>query len=171
MRVPAIIFADRPLIEAMDEKVREQISNVARLPGIVGAALAMPDAHWGYGFPIGGVAAFDPAADGIISAGGVGFDISCGIRMLRPRLQRADVMAVQKALSDRLAESIPAGVGSRVRPGPLAPVCRSCPSGIEPSASRSSSAARWERPPTCSPARNNPRPFPSARRATAPGGR
>ncbi len=112
MRVPAVIFADRALIEAMDEKVREQISNVARLPGIVSAALAMPDAHWGYGFPIGGVAAFDPDAGGVISAGGVGFDISCGIRMLRPGLLRADVLPVREALADRLAESIPAGVGS-----------------------------------------------------------
>jgi tRNA-splicing ligase RtcB len=112
MHVPAIIFADRLLIEAMDEKVREQITNVARLPGIVGSAMAMPDAHWGYGFPIGGVAAFDPAEGGVISAGGVGFDISCGIRMLRPGLARADILSVQKTLADRLADSIPAGVGS-----------------------------------------------------------
>ena len=70
----------------MDAKVLEQIANVARLPGLVGAAMTMPDAHWGYGFPIGGVAAFDPEAGGIISAGGVGFDISCGIRCLRTNL-------------------------------------------------------------------------------------
>ncbi len=76
MRVPAIIFADERLIVAMDEKVKEQITNVATLPGIVKAAYAMPDAHWGYGFPIGGVAAFDPE-EGVVSAGGVGFDISC----------------------------------------------------------------------------------------------
>ena len=80
MRVPAVIFADEGLIRDMDEKVREQASNVARLPGIVAASYAMPDAHWGYGFPIGGVAAFDPAEGGVVSAGGVGFDISCGVR-------------------------------------------------------------------------------------------
>ena len=82
MRVPAIIYADEALISGMDDKVFEQITNVARLPGIVGAAYAMPDAHWGYGFPIGGVAAFDPEKGGVISAGGVGFDISCGVRLL-----------------------------------------------------------------------------------------
>ena len=85
MRVPAVIFADEALIDAMDDKVAEQISNVASLPGIVEAAYAMPDAHWGYGFPIGGVAAFDPDAGGIVCAGGVGFDISCGVRTLADR--------------------------------------------------------------------------------------
>ncbi|MGC9022951.1 MAG: RtcB family protein, partial [Dissulfurimicrobium sp.] len=73
MHVPAIIYADRALIEEMDEKVYDQIANVASLPGIVKAAIAMPDAQWGYGFPIGGVAAFDPDQDGIISVGGVGY--------------------------------------------------------------------------------------------------
>ncbi|MEX0880403.1 MAG: RtcB family protein, partial [Thermoanaerobaculia bacterium] len=80
MRVPGLMYASRELIDALDEKVREQLANVAALPGIVDAAYAMPDAHWGYGFPIGGVAAFDPEQGGIISAGGVGFDISCGVR-------------------------------------------------------------------------------------------
>jgi len=79
MRVPAIIYATESLIRDMDQKVYEQITNVAMLPGIVQAAYAMPDAHWGYGFPIGGVAAFDPDAGGVVSAGGVGFDISCGV--------------------------------------------------------------------------------------------
>src|SRR5262245_42011373 len=79
MRVAAVIYADRALLEEMDDKVLEQLTNVATLPGIVGHAYAMPDAHWGYGFPIGGVAAFDPDAGGVISAGGVGFDISCGV--------------------------------------------------------------------------------------------
>ena len=73
MRVPGIIYASEALVAAMDEKVREQISNVATLPGIVSASYAMPDAHWGYGFPIGGVAAFDADQGGIVSAGGVGF--------------------------------------------------------------------------------------------------
>ena len=83
MRVPGIIYADRPLIDALYDKVFEQVRNVATLPGIQQAAYAMPDAHWGYGFPIGGVAAFDPDEGGVISAGGVGFDISCGVRTLR----------------------------------------------------------------------------------------
>ncbi len=76
MRVPAIVFADRQLASEMDDKVFQQIVNVATLPGIVGAAYAMPDAHWGDGFPIGGVAAFDPTLGGVVSSGGVVFDIS-----------------------------------------------------------------------------------------------
>ena len=115
MHVPAIIYADRDLIEAMDDKVYEQITNVARLPGIVSAAYAMPDAHWGYGFPIGGVAAFDPDEGGIVSAGGVGFDISCGVRNLLTGLTRPDIEAVKKKLADSLFRDIPAGVGSTGR--------------------------------------------------------
>jgi tRNA-splicing ligase RtcB len=99
----------------MDDKVFEQLTNVARLPGIVGAAHAMPDAHWGYGFPIGGVAAFDPQAGGVISAGGVGFDISCGVRTLRTGLSLEDIIPIQKDLADRLAANTPAGVGSTGR--------------------------------------------------------
>lgn len=113
MRVPVVIYADEALVHAMDAKVLEQASNVARLPGIVGASYAMPDAHWGYGFPIGGVAAFDPEEGGVVSAGGVGFDISCGVRCLHTGLVRADIPAVQKKLADRLYARIPAGVGSR----------------------------------------------------------
>jgi tRNA-splicing ligase RtcB len=112
MRVPAVIFASEPLIRAMDHKVYEQAVNVATLPGIVKASYAMPDAHWGYGFPIGGVAAFDPGAGGVVSAGGVGFDISCGVRCLHTGLARADIVAVQKTLADALYYRIPAGVGS-----------------------------------------------------------
>lgn len=112
MRVPAIIYADQALIEAMDDKVFQQSMNVAMLPGIVQASYAMPDAHWGYGFPIGGVAAFDPSEGGVISAGGVGFDISCGVRTLLTRLRKQDVMGEQKALADMLFYQIPAGVGS-----------------------------------------------------------
>ena len=96
MRVPAIIYAQEQLIRAMDEKVGEQIVNVATLPGIVRAAYAMPDAHWGYGFPIGGVAAFDPELGGVISAGGVGFDISCGVRTHLTGLRRGDIKHFQK---------------------------------------------------------------------------
>jgi tRNA-splicing ligase RtcB (3'-phosphate/5'-hydroxy nucleic acid ligase) len=112
MRVPAVIFASRELMEAMDEKVFEQVTNVAMLPGIVRAAYAMPDAHWGYGFPIGGVAAFDPDEGGVISAGGVGFDISCGVRTLHTGLARGDIEAVKARLADVLYARIPAGVGS-----------------------------------------------------------
>ena len=78
MKVPGIFFADEVLLEGMDDKVLEQVANVASLPGIAGASIAMPDAHWGYGFPIGGVGAFDPDRGGVISAGGVGFDIAPG---------------------------------------------------------------------------------------------
>ena len=113
MRVPAIIYADEKLIRDMDDKVYEQTANVAMLPGIVQASYAMPDAHWGYGFPIGGVAAFDPDAGGVISAGGVGFDISCGVRTMLTGLKVADILTVQKSLADSLYRQIPAGVGSR----------------------------------------------------------
>ncbi len=112
MRVPAVIFASRDLLQAMDDKVVEQITNVATLPGIVQAAYAMPDAHWGYGFPIGGVAAFDAEEGGVVSAGGVGFDISCGVRSLHTGLKRADIEAVRSRLADLLYARIPAGVGS-----------------------------------------------------------
>jgi tRNA-splicing ligase RtcB (3'-phosphate/5'-hydroxy nucleic acid ligase) len=109
--VPAIIYADEKLIRDMDDKVYEQAANVTMLPGIVQAAYAMPDAHWGYGFPIGGVAAFDPE-EGVLSAGGVGFDISCGVRTMLTGLKIADVRLVQKSLADSLFRQIPAGVGS-----------------------------------------------------------
>lgn len=112
MRVPAVIFGSEALLRDMDNKVYEQAVNVAKLPGIVSACYAMPDAHWGYGFPIGGVAAFDPDAGGVVSAGGVGFDISCGVRCLHTGLGRADVLAGQKTLADALYYRVPAGVGS-----------------------------------------------------------
>ncbi len=115
MRVPAVIFADEALMCDMDEKVREQICNVATLPGIVEAAYAMPDAHWGYGFPIGGVAAFDAEAGGVISAGGVGFDISCGVRTLLTGLTRQQLQPLKVRLADRLFQDIPVGVGSKGR--------------------------------------------------------
>ena len=112
MRVPAVIYASAALIDDMDQKVFEQITHVATLPGIVQAAYAMPDAHWGYGFPIGGVAAFDAEAGGVISAGGVGFDISCGVRSLLTGLSRDDILPVQKELAELLYYAIPAGLGS-----------------------------------------------------------
>jgi tRNA-splicing ligase RtcB len=112
MRVPGVIYADEALIRAMDEKVAEQVANVAALPGIVKASFAMPDAHWGYGFPIGGVAAFDPDAGGVVSAGGVGFDISCGVRTLLTGLTLVQVEPVKRVLADTLYAQIPAGLGS-----------------------------------------------------------
>lgn len=112
MRVPAVIFADEALIRAMDDKVYEQLTNVATLPGIVKASYAMPDAHWGYGFPIGGVAAFDADQGGVVSAGGVGFDISCGVRTLLTGLTRAQIEGHETRLADALYTHIPAGLGS-----------------------------------------------------------
>ena len=113
MRVPGIIYADEDLIRDMDDKVFEQTSNAAMLPGIVDAVYVMPDAHWGYGFPIGGVAAFDPEDDGVVSAGGVGFDISCGVRTMVSGLAATELLATQERLADALFEGVPAGVGSK----------------------------------------------------------
>jgi tRNA-splicing ligase RtcB len=113
MQVPVILYANEALVRAMDDKVREQAINVASLPGIVQACHVMPDAHWGYGFPIGGVAAFDAERGGVVSAGGVGFDVSCGVRCLLTGLKRDDVMPVQQQLAEALFTQIPAGVGSR----------------------------------------------------------
>ena len=107
MRVPAVIYADEALIRDMDDKVYEQAANVATLPGIVQASYAMPDAHWGYGFPIGGVAAFDPDQGGIVSAGGVGFDISCGVRTMLTGLSVADVRAGPKGARGLAVSSDP----------------------------------------------------------------
>ena len=112
MRVPARIFASADLIAGLDDKVLEQAANVAMLPGIVEASYAMPDAHWGYGFPIGGVAAFDPEEGGVISAGGVGFDISCGVRTLLTGIGADAITAQRERLADALFQRIPAGVGS-----------------------------------------------------------
>ncbi|MGO9172630.1 MAG: RtcB family protein [Rhodomicrobium sp.] len=112
MRVPAVVYGSESLILGMDEKVAEQLRNVASLPGIVRAAYAMPDAHWGYGFPVGGVAAFDADEGGVISAGGVGFDVSCGVRTHLTGLTRNQIMSVQAQLADALFREIPAGLGS-----------------------------------------------------------
>jgi tRNA-splicing ligase RtcB len=106
------LFGTPPLLATMDDKVIEQITNVAALPGLAGLAMTMPDAHWGYGFPIGGVAAFDPERGGVVSAGGVGFDISCGIRCLRTSLTVDALAGKQQSLADVLFEVIPAGVAS-----------------------------------------------------------
>ncbi len=88
MRVPARVFADEEILAAIrEDRSLEQLQNVATLPGIVGAALAMPDVHQGYGFPVGGVAATAPP-DGVVSPGGVGYDINCGVRLARPAAER-----------------------------------------------------------------------------------
>jgi tRNA-splicing ligase RtcB len=112
MRVEGIIYADDALVGSIraDEAV-QQVANVATLPGIVGRSIGMPDIHWGYGFAIGGVAAFDPDQGGIVSPGGVGYDINCGVRLLRSDLHVHDVRPRMAALMDRLFADIPAGVG------------------------------------------------------------
>jgi tRNA-splicing ligase RtcB len=113
MRVPGVVFADEALLPGIEgDRSLEQVANVATLPGIVGASMAMPDIHWGYGFPIGGVAAFDPTDGGVVSPGGVGYDINCGVRLLA---SDASVGALKRSLPqvvDALFEAIPAGVGS-----------------------------------------------------------
>lgn len=112
MRAPARIIATEKLVKEMDQGVYDQITNVATLPGIQKYALCMPDGHWGYGFPIGGVAAFDANDGGVISPGGVGFDINCGMRLLLTNLTYKDIQPVLRKLVDRLYERVPAGVGS-----------------------------------------------------------
>jgi tRNA-splicing ligase RtcB len=111
MRVPARIYASKDLVDAMDVQVYDQITNVAGLPGIQRAALCMADGHSGYGFPIGGVAAFDEE-EGVISPGGVGFDINCGMRLVRTDLTIDQVKPKIKELTDLLYQQVPAGVGS-----------------------------------------------------------
>jgi len=112
MRTSAVIFANEKMIRSIrEDNAPEQAANVACLPGIVGKALAMPDIHWGYGFPIGGVAAMD-AEDGVISPGGIGFDINCGVRLVRTNLTVKDVRPGIKDLISILFKNVPAGVGS-----------------------------------------------------------
>ena len=113
MHVPVVIYADEHLLLGMDDKAVQQAVNVATLPGIVRGSYVMPDGHWGYGFPIGGVAAFDPDHGGVVSAGGVGFDISCGVRTMLTGLSVSDILPLQKPLADSLFRQIPAGVGSK----------------------------------------------------------
>lgn len=116
MRVPGRVFASRELFDkALEDRAAEQVANVATLPGIVGASFAMPDIHWGYGFPIGGVAATDPASGGVLSPGGVGFDIGCGVRLVRTELMRADLGDRLREIVDALGRQVPRGVGGRGR--------------------------------------------------------
>jgi len=113
MRVPAIIFTDEESIESEElQNAARQIANVATLSGIVRYAIAMPDIHWGYGFPIGGVAAFD-TGEGIISPGGVGFDINCGVRLLAVDIPADEILPKLELLADAIFRSVPVGVGSR----------------------------------------------------------
>ena len=112
MRVDGVIYADESLIEQIRrDQAPEQVANVAMLPGIQCCSLAMPDIHWGYGFTIGGVAATDPHEGGVISPGGVGYDINCGVRVVRTNLEHADVRDHVRRLVDDLFHSIPTGVG------------------------------------------------------------
>ncbi len=113
MRVPGRFYATKNLMQGMDDRVFSQLANVACLPGIIDHAFCMPDAHSGYGFPIGGVAAFDPDKEGIISPGGIGFDINCGMRLITTNLTVNDVKPKIKQLVDDLYKAVPAGVGCK----------------------------------------------------------
>jgi len=129
MRVDGLIYASEKLMaHVLGEQALEQVANVATLPGIVGASLAMPDIHWGYGFCIGGVAAMDVEAGGVVSPGGVGYDINCGVRLLRSELTEKDVHPRLKELVDQLFRDVPCGVGVggpfKFRQQELAKVCQ-----------------------------------------------
>jgi len=114
MRVPGIVYADEKMLQHIfSDNALEQVANVACLPGIVKNSLAMPDIHWGYGFPIGGVAATDPENGGVISPGGVGYDINCGVRLMRTDLAEKDVLPVIEKLVHNLFRDIPCGVGEK----------------------------------------------------------
>src|SRR4030043_1438064 len=115
MRVDGLIYADEDMLQhILEEQSLEQVANVAFLPGIVGNSLAMPDIHWGYGFAIGGVAAMR-IDDGVVSPGGVGFDINCGVRIMRTNMTREEVNPKIKELIDALYNSVPSGLGSEGR--------------------------------------------------------
>ncbi|MGO8888374.1 MAG: RtcB family protein, partial [Streptosporangiaceae bacterium] len=126
MRVPGVVFATRALIPApAGDRALEQVVNVAELPGIVAASYAMPDVHWGYGFPIGGVAATDVARGGAVSPGGVGFDICCGVRLLVASISGGELVPVLGQVMDRIAAAVPCGNFGLAAPS------RSCrPSGL-----------------------------------------
>lgn len=112
MRVDGLVFASASMMRDLQEdQSLQQVANVAQLPGIIGHSIAMPDIHWGYGFPIGGVAAFDEH-EGVISPGGIGYDINCGVRLLDSGLSRADLEGHMRDLVEGLFRNIPSGVGS-----------------------------------------------------------
>src|SRR6266576_2961744 len=111
MRVPGMVYADDELIEQIKaDNALQQVINVATLPGIVGHSLGMPDIHWGYGFPVGGVAATD-AETGVVSPGGIGFDINCGVRLMATELVRDQIRGQVDKLADTLFKALPSGVG------------------------------------------------------------
>ncbi len=111
MRTSGLIFIDEPMLAQLrQDQAAEQVANVASMPGIVGRSLAMPDIHWGYGFPIGGVAAFDHD-EGVISPGGIGYDIDCGVRLLRTKLTVGEVRPKIRELVDAIFHNVPSGVG------------------------------------------------------------
>ena len=113
MRVDGIVYANEKLLRhAKSDEALQQVANVAHLPGIVKYSLAMPDLHWGYGFVIGGVAATDPRADGVVSPGGIGYDLNCGVRLIRTNIKASQLKGRTRNLVDRLFENIPCGVGS-----------------------------------------------------------
>src|SRR2546425_7446800 len=115
MRVPGLVFADEHMLRQIaEEQALEQVANVATLPGIVQYSLAMPDIHWGYGFPVGGVAGFD-LDEGIISPGSIGFDINCGVRLIRTDLREEQVREKLQLIVDRLFAAVPSGIGSTGR--------------------------------------------------------
>ena len=112
MRVPGLIYASEEMLKSIqDDQTPEQVANVAFLPGIIKFSFAMPDIHWGYGFPIGGVAAMD-VKNGVISPGGVGYDINCGVRLLRSNLSEAEVRTKISQLVNELFNNKPSGLGS-----------------------------------------------------------
>src|SRR5437667_4063000 len=114
MHVPGMVYADDELIELMiADNALQQVANVATLPGIVGHSLAMPDIHWGYGFPVGGVAATN-AQSGVVSPGGIGFDINCGVRLLATDLLYEQVRGKADKLAAELFNNLPSGVGGAV---------------------------------------------------------
>lgn len=116
MRVDGIVYANEKLLrQAKSDEALKQVANVAHLPGIVKYSLAMPDLHWGYGFVIGGVAATDPHADGVVSPGGIGYDLNCGVRLVRTNLNIKQVKGKTKSLVGKLFDNIPCGVGSSGR--------------------------------------------------------
>ena len=112
MRVDGIVYANELLLKDIrNEQALQQVANVAHLPGIVKYSLAMPDLHWGYGFVIGGVAATDPSQEGVVSPGGIGYDINCGVRLLRTNLNVHQLKGKSKDLVAKIFNSIPCGVG------------------------------------------------------------
>ena len=112
MRVDGIVYANELLLKDIrNEQALQQVANVAHLPGIVKYSLAMPDLHWGYGFVIGGVAATDPSQEGVVSPGGIGYDINCGVRLLRTNLNVHQLKGKSKDLVAKNFNSIPCGVG------------------------------------------------------------